>query len=205
MVTNVSRFARVKNAFTAAGRTQNKLMNAPKLFNGKGGFFGDVKETRVPLKFYSKKLSDGSTMLKGYYGGSRTSDMTYLIGRDGSYKNIKRAALDPEKKAGSLISGQTRTVENYNSQGLLKGIDVKSRTKAAGFPAKDVKLSMGENTPGYKGESPTATLHLETDDLWVHGSMSNNGKLDYKAYILGQQKGGDFNIFERLGKIIALG
>lgn len=204
MVTNVSRFVRIKNAFTAAGRTQNKLMNAPELLYKKGGFFGYCKKVRVPLKFYSKKLSDGSTMLKGYYGGSRTSDVTYLIGRDGAYMNIKRAALDPEKKTG-LISGQTRTVERYNQQGLLKGVDVKSKPRIAGFPAKDVELSMREITPFRKGESPATRLYLKADDMWVDGRMSNNGNLDYKAEILGQLKGGEFNIFEQLGKSIGLG
>ncbi len=205
MVTNVSRFVRIKNAFTAAGRTQNKLMNVPELLYEKGGFFGYCKKVRVPLKFYSKKLSDGSTMLKGYYGGSRTSDMTYLIGRDGSYINIKRSTLDPEKKAGSLISGQTRVVEHYNKQGLLKGIDAKSKTRIAGLPAKDMELSMRANTSVFKGKSLTTNLYLKTNDMWVDGRMRNNGDLEYKADIFGQLKDDRFNVFEKLGKIIGLG
>lgn len=204
MVRIVSRFARIKNAFTAAGRTQNKLMNAPELLYEKGGFFGNLEKARVPLKFYSKKLSDGSTMLKGYYGGSRTSDITYLIGRDGAYMNIKRAALDPAKKTG-LISGQTRTVEHYNQQGLLKDVEIKSKTRIAGLPAKDVRFDIYETTPYRKGESPTTRMYLKADDMWVDGSMSNNGNVDYKAEILGQQKGGKFNIFEQLGKLMGLG
>ena len=202
---NISRFAKIKNAFTAAGRTQNRLMKPGRNIVERTGHL-EYRETYSakfkPAKFYSKKLSDGSTMLQGYYEGSRTSDMTYLIGRDGSYKNIRRNAFDPEKKAGSLISGQSRVVEHYNRQGLLERIDVKSKPKIKGLETENVELSIYQNSP----LNPNTGMDLRMGDNYFIGRMTNGGQFDYQTNgsLLGY-KGGKFNVFEQLGKIIGLG
>ncbi|MCM1009624.1 MAG: hypothetical protein NC390_01935 [Fusobacterium sp.] len=198
----VSRFTKLKNAFTTAGRTQNRLMKEKRTWVETCDLFGNQGKIRKPAtKFYSRKLPDGSTMLQGYRGNSLTSDATYIVGRDGAYMNIKRAALDPEKKAGSLISGQSRAIEHYNRQGLFQGVDIKSRSKVAGLPAQDINYSMRQGT----GNNPGVSINLKTDDVWASGGIANNGNLEYKAEIAGQHYGGQFNLFEKLGKMIGLG
>lgn len=192
----VSRFTKLKNAFTAAGRTQNRLMKEKRTWVETRDLFGNFGKVRQPAtKFYSRKLSDGSTMLQGYKGNGLTSDVTYVVGRDGAYMNIKRAALDPE------ISHQSRFVETYNRQGLLQSIDIKSKAKVAGLPAKDINLSFRQGI----GNNPDMSFNLKTEDVWVSGGMTKNGNLDYKAEIAGQHYGGQFNLFEKLGKMIGLG